>query len=151
MITARVTYLTGPGGVRVRAPGIFGGATATSKKGRPVAIMEEPLSLRQKYLKTVTYLMPAGALGVSLALGAAAPAMASEEPQGAQPSAVDKAKISERLAAVRDAVSTLDGQRAATAKADGRLAWGNWGFGFGWPNWNNWHNWRNWGNWFHNW
>jgi hypothetical protein len=114
-------------------------------------MMEEPLSLRQKYLKTVTYLMPAGALGVSLALGAAAPATASEEPQGAQPSAVEKAKVSERLAAVRDAVSAVDAERAAGAKASGQLAWGNWGFGFGWPNWNNWHNWRNWGNWFRNW
>jgi hypothetical protein len=115
--------------------------------------MEEPLSLRQSYLKTVSYLMPAGALGVSLVLGAAAPAAASEEPQGAQPSAVEKAKISERLAAVRDAVSTVDSQRAAGAKASGQLAWGNWGWhgGWGWPNWNNWHNWRNWGNWFRNW
>ena len=114
-------------------------------------MMEEPLSLRHKYLKTVSYLMPAGAIGVSLALGAAAPAAASEEPLGAQPSAVEKEKISERLAAIRDAVSTVDGDQAAAAKADGRLAWGNWGIGFGWPNWNNWHNWRNWGNYFRNW
>lgn len=114
-------------------------------------IMEEPLSLRHKYIKTVSYLMPVGALGASLALGAAAPATASEEPQSLQPSAVEKAKVSERLAAVRDAVSSVDGKASAAAKAEGRLAWGNWGFGWGWPNWNNWHNWRNWGNWFRNW
>ncbi|HZT90085.1 MAG TPA: hypothetical protein VFA12_19090 [Stellaceae bacterium] len=113
--------------------------------------MEEPLSLRQKYLRTLSYLVPAGALGVSLALGAAAPAAASEEPGGAQPSAAEKAKVAERLAAVRDAVSALSESRADAAKAEGRLAWGNWGWGWGWPNWNNWHNWRNWGNWFRNW
>jgi len=154
MAAALAAYLTGPG-ERVSALRVYSAKhPASSKTGQPVATMEEPLSLRQSYLKTVSYLMPAGALGVSLALGAAAPAAASEEPQGAQPAAVEKAKVSERLAAVRDAVSTLDGQRAAGAKADGQLAWGNWGWGgggWGWPNWNNWHNWRNWGNWFRNW
>jgi hypothetical protein len=93
-----------------------------------------------------------------LALGAAAPAAASEPPTGNQPSAVEKEKVSERLAAVRDAVTALDQLKADAAKAEGRLAWGNWGGGWGggggwgWPNWNNWHNWRNWGNgWFRNW
>lgn len=113
--------------------------------------MEEPLSLRQNYLKTLTYLVPAGALGISVALGAATPAAASQEPTGAQPSAAEKEKISERLAAIRDAVSTVAGTETNAAKAEGRLAWGNWGWGYGWPNWNNWHNWRNWGNWFRNW
>ncbi|MGH7095725.1 MAG: hypothetical protein ACREFB_19615 [Stellaceae bacterium] len=113
--------------------------------------MEEPLSLRQNYLKTVSYLMPAGAIGVSLALGAAAPAAASEEPLGAQPPAVVKEGVSERLAAIRSAVSMLDMDRVTAAKGQGQLAWGNWGYGWGWPNWNNWHNWRNWRNWWHNW
>jgi hypothetical protein len=116
--------------------------------------MEVSLSLRQNYLKTVTYLMPAGAIGVSLALGAAAPAQASEEPHGTQPTAVEHEKVSERLAAIRDAVSAVDSARAAAAKGLQELAWGNWwhnwGWG-GWPNWNNWHNWRNWRNWWRNW
>jgi hypothetical protein len=112
---------------------------------------EETLSLRQNYQSILTRLAPAGAVGVSLALGAAAPAAASEPPTGAQPSATEKEKVSERLAAVRDAVTALDQSTADAAKADGRLAWGNWGYGFGWPNWNNWHNWNNWGNWFRNW
>lgn len=91
-------------------------------------------------------------MGVSLALGAAAPAVASEHPAGDQPSVTEKEKVSERLAAVRDAVSTLAETETAAAKAEGRLAWGNWGYGWGWYNpWNNWHNWRNWGNWFRNW
>ena len=111
------------------------------------------MSLRQKYQTILTRLAPAGAMGVSLALGAAAPAAASEPPTGAPPSATEKEKVLERLAAVRDAVTAIDQTRAAAAKADGRLAWGNWGWGggFGWPNWNNWHNWNNWGNWFRNW
>jgi hypothetical protein len=112
---------------------------------------EEALSLRRKYQAILTQLAPVGAFGVSLALGAAAPAAASEPPTDAQPSMTEKLTISERLAAIRDAVSALDQQTAAAAKSDGRLAWGNWGFGWGWPNWPNWHNWRNWGNWFRNW
>lgn len=109
------------------------------------------MSLRQNYLKTLTYLLPAGALGLSVALGAAAPAAASQGPTGAEPSSSEKEKISERLAAIRDAVSTVAGTEMEAAKSQGRLAWGNWGWGWGWPNWNNWHNWRNWGNWFRNW
>jgi hypothetical protein len=114
------------------------------------------LSLRLKYQTVLTQLAPVGAVGVSLALGAAAPAVASEPPTGSQPSAVDREKVSERLAAIRDAVTALDQTKADAAKADGRLAWGNWGWGYrggwgGWPNWNNWHNWNNWGNYFRNW
>jgi hypothetical protein len=114
------------------------------------------LSLRQKYQTILAHLAPAGAVGVSAMLGAAAPAMASEPPANTQPSVVEKDGVSQRLAAVREAVSAIDGQKADAAKADGRLAWGNWGWGWrgggwGWPNWNNWHNWNNWGNWFRNW
>jgi hypothetical protein len=108
------------------------------------------LSSRRKYLTALSYLAPLGAAGMSLALGAA-PAAANATPTGREPSLAGREGMSERLAAVRDAISTLDGDRAAAAQTDGRLAWGNWGFGGGWPNWNNWRNWRNWGNWFRNW
>jgi hypothetical protein len=118
---------------------------------------------KHRYVKTLTSLLPAGALGISMALGAAPPAAASEEPGGAQPPRIDKDKVSERLAAIRDAVTELTGSATEAAKTGGRLAWGNIyigpggigvgvpGFGGGWPNWNNWHNWQNWGNWFRNW
>ena len=109
------------------------------------------MSLRLKYQTILSQLAPAGAVGVSLALGGAVPAAASEPPAGTQPPAIEKQGISERLAAVRDAVSAIDKTRADAAKAEGRLAWGNWGFGFGWPNWNNWHDWHNWNNWWRNW
>jgi hypothetical protein len=110
---------------------------------------EETLSLRLKYQTVLTQLAPAGAVGVSLALGAAAPAAASQAPADTQPSATEK--VSERLAAVRDAVTALDLTKAEAAKTDGRLAWGNWGYGYGFPNWNNWHNWPNWRNFWRNW
>ena len=118
---------------------------------------EEALSLRLKYQTILTQLAPAGAVGVSLALGAAAPAVASEPPASVPPSATEKEKLSERLAAIRDAVTEIDQAKTAAAKAEGKLAWGNWGYGWGggggWGGypWNNWHNWRNWGNWFRNW
>jgi hypothetical protein len=124
------------------------------------------MSLRQKYLNILSGIVPAGAVGVSLLLGSSAPAVASPDPSGAQPQAAAP-RVSERLAAIRDAVSTVAEQDAVThenARRDLRLAWGNWwrnggwgwgGYrpwgGWGWPNWNNWHNWNNWNNWWRNW
>jgi hypothetical protein len=97
---------------------------------------------------------------MSAALGAVSPVAASEPPDGNRSGATVSTGVSERLAAVRDAVSLIDGDRADAAKAEGRLAWGNWGWGGGWhhgggwgawPNWNNWHNWNNWSNFWRNW
>ena len=120
------------------------------------------MSLRQKYLNILTGMVPAGAAGVCLLLGLSAPTLASPEPAGAQPQAAPR--VSDRLAAIRDAVSAVAAQDAIShSKAGGdlRLAWGNWwrngGWGYrpwggwGWPNWNNWHNWNNWNNWWRNW
>jgi rSAM-associated Gly-rich repeat protein len=132
-------------------------------------IMEELLSLRQKYLNVVSKLATPGALGVAVLLGSAAPGAASQEPVGQQPSAAQAERVSDRLAAIRDAVSTVAGTTEQTSERAGeqRLAWGNWwhnggwggggwarpwgGYGWGtpWGNWRNgWNNWRNgWGNW----
>jgi hypothetical protein len=116
------------------------------------------MSLRQKYLKILSAMVPAGAVGVSLLLGSTAPGAASQDPAGAQPRAAGQAGVAERLAAIRDAVSTVAGEAAVKRGAgDVRVAWwGNWGGyrpwgGWGWPNWNNWHNWNNWNNWWRNW
>jgi hypothetical protein len=118
------------------------------------------MSLRQKYLKILSGIAPAGAVGVSLLLGSSTPGVASHVPAGSQPRAAQEGRISERLAAIRDAVSTVVGQEATKqGSGDLRLAWGNWwrngGFrpwgGWGWPNWNNWRNWNNWNNWWRNW
>lgn len=121
------------------------------------------MSLRQKYLGILSGMVPAGAVGVSLLLGSSAPSAASQDPAGLQPPAAQEGRISERLAAIRDAVSTVVGQEASKRQGDKmRLAWGNWwrngGWGWGpgwrgwgWPNWNNWRNWNNWNNWWRNW
>jgi rSAM-associated Gly-rich repeat protein len=131
-------------------------------------MMEGLLSLRQKYLNVVSKLASPGALGVAVLLGTAAPGSASQEPVGQQPSATQGERVSDRLAAIRDAVSAVSGTPGQTGVATGeqRLAWGNWwrnggwggggwggygGYGWGapWGNWRNgWNNWRNgWGNW----
>lgn len=118
------------------------------------------MSLRQKYLAILSGIVPAGAAGVALLLGSAGPSAANQDPAVAQPRASSEARVAERLAAIRDAVSTV--AQSETATHDERnleLAWGNWwrngGWrpwgGWGWPNWNNWHNWNNWNNWWRNW
>jgi hypothetical protein len=107
--------------------------------------------LRQQYFAILSRLTPLSAVGMSVALGAAAPAAASEPPAAAEPSVTGNERVSERLAAIRDAVSIIAEDEAVAAKSAGRLAWGNWGGGWGWPNWRNWPNWHNWGNYFRNW
>ena len=126
-------------------------------------MMEEVLSLRLKYREIVSTLMTQGAIGMAVLLGSAAPGAASQEPAG-QPSSAQGERVSERLAAIREAVSAVAGGPTQTSDAAGeqRLAWGNWGGGFGfglpWSNfgyggpWNNWNNWRNgWHNWHNGW
>jgi rSAM-associated Gly-rich repeat protein len=123
--------------------------------------------LRDKYLRILSKLLPAGALSVSLTLGAGAPAVASPEPQQAPP-ATNHARISDRLAAVRNAVSDIAGPKAENAGGQ-QLAWWAWrNGGGGWRNgggfWRNggggWRNggwgnggWRNgpWSNFWRNW
>jgi hypothetical protein len=119
------------------------------------------MSLRQRYLKIVTALVPAGAAGISLLLGSTAPGAAKVVPAGSEPSNAAEARVSERLAAIREAVSVVGESAAGEAAHQNRqLAWGNWGNGWyrpwrwGWGNggpWGNWHNWPNWRNSWRNW
>jgi outer membrane murein-binding lipoprotein Lpp len=120
------------------------------------------MSLRQKYVNILSGIVPAGAVGVSLLLGSAEPSVANEHPTAAQPLALDRDRVAERLAAIREAVSAMTVPEGAAKPADRnlRLAWGNWwnnwgwgGWGrpWGWPNWNNWRNWNNWHNSWRNW
>ena len=118
------------------------------------------MSLRQKYLKILSGMVPAGAVGLSLLLGSTTPSDASEHPAGWQPSASDSAGVSERLAAIREAVSEVVGPVIKPGEGEQQLAWGNWWHNWGWrrPWWHNggWGNWRNgwhngWPNWWHNW
>ena len=113
------------------------------------------MSLRRKYVKILSGIVPAGAVGVSLLLGLAAPGEAKENPADLQSSAAEGALVSERLAAIRDAVSEVIGP-AAGPEGEQKLAWGNWWRNGGWRN-GGWRNWRNgwgnggWNNWWRNW
>jgi hypothetical protein len=128
------------------------------------------LSLRQKYLDVVSRLVTPGAVGVAVLLGSAVPSAASQD---ALTTVRSGEGVSERLAAIREAVSAVASETGEASGAAGgrKLAWGNWrngggfGFGFGspwgnfgfgggppWHNWNNWRNgWHNWGNGWGNW
>ena len=116
------------------------------------------MSLRLKYRKILSEIMPAGAVGISLLLGSTAPGDANQLPAGSQPSASDIASVSERLAATREAVSDVP-RISGQGEGEEQLAWGNWWRNWGWrgPGWRNWGwrgpGWRNggWPNWWRNW
>ena len=110
------------------------------------------MSLRQKYLRALLQIMPAGAVGVSLLLGAAAPGDAVQHPADSLLSAADRSTVAERLAAIRQAVSDVAGDADKLRPGEQQLAWGNWWRNGGWRN-GGWGNWRNggWHNWWHNW
>jgi len=125
-----------------------------------MTIKEAPLSLGPKYLQIVSKLLPTGVVGLSLLLASTAASAAREHPMKVQPPAAQSPRVAERLAAIRDAVSTVVNAESGTTQSQDpgeQLAWGNWGNGFfplpiwPWSNWNNWHNWNNWGNFWHNW
>jgi hypothetical protein len=88
------------------------------------------MSVQARYLKALSKIIPAGAVSASLLLGSATPSKASLT--DAQPSASTTLRVSERLGAIRDAVSDIapitigDPGRGAT-----RLSWHN-------------HPWYNW-------
>jgi rSAM-associated Gly-rich repeat protein len=132
--------------------------------------MEDALSQPQKYLRVVSQLATSGALGVALLLGAAPPAAAAPEPLDRQPASAERERVSERLSAIREAVSALAAEQQTAEPLGGlRLAWhnwgnrgwrhpwANWGGGHPWGNhgyrpWNNWNNWSNgWNNWRNGW
>jgi hypothetical protein len=114
--------------------------------------------LRQKYAKIFSEIFPAGAVGVSLLLGSIAPGDANQPPADSQPTASEISNVSERLAAIRDAVSDLTPVVEPTG-GEQQFAWGNWWRNGGWrgPGWRNggWRGpgWRNggWPNWWRNW
>src|SRR5437879_4758909 len=85
------------------------------------------VSVRQKYVKILSDMLPAGAVGMSVLLGSTVPSAANEHPATSQPWVSDKDRLSERLAAIREAVSAVAEPDGAAAKPDSRnrqLAWG---------------------------
>ena len=110
------------------------------------------MSAVHRYRKILSVVLPAGVLGMSILLGSTGANAARETAVDAQ---ADSQRVSERLAAIRDAVSdvtALESKAAPEPPTTERLAWHNWAnFGIGIPFWNNWRNgWRNWGNNWHN-
>ena len=67
------------------------------------------MSFSQKYFRLLSQIMPAGAVGASLLLGAAAPGDAAQHPANSQPAATDRSPVAERLAAIRQPVSDVAG------------------------------------------
>ena len=112
---------------------------------------------REKYLKIISGLLAAGAVGASSLLASAAPSEAAQRP-GVQ-SDPGQARVSERLAAIREAVFVALEPQGKIVDPNIQRTWGNrfnhWGWrrGRGWrPRWNNWHNaWPRWNNWWRNW
>jgi hypothetical protein len=105
-----------------------------------------------KYRKILSVLLPAGLIGASFLLSTTALAAVRPEVPDIGAVASEPPPVAERLAAIRDAVSSVV-STIPTPNEPTRLAWGNWGNGFfGIPLWNNWHNgWNNWSNWRNNW
>jgi hypothetical protein len=121
------------------------------------------LSLHDKYLRILSALAPSSAVGVSILLASTVPGLANTHPGSDESSATPAPRVSERLDAIRGAMSEVTSGPGveATVKVDGerRLAWFNGGWGNGgigiflgppWGNWHDWNNWHNWGNGWHN-
>ena len=127
------------------------------------------MSNQQRLLRALATLLPGGAFGASVLL-----ALTSNPSEARSPQPVDPGlppSVSERLTAIRAAVSNISPPVAGAPQASGSAefpqpegahaqptwwgngGWGRWHFGWGnhgpgWPNWPNWHNWGNggWGN-----
>jgi hypothetical protein len=123
---------------------------------------------RQKYLAIISRIVPVGAVGASVLLGSTIASAAVDHPtQIRPPAAAALPGVSERLAAIREAVFVVAGPEGAATHGDPEfhLVWGNrwnnWGSrrrpgrGWGRPAWNNWRNfqprWNNWNNAWRNW
>lgn len=119
------------------------------------------MSTENRISKALAALLPGGALGASILL-ALTSTNVTEARSTPAPDPTAPAGISERLIAIRAAVSEMEGSPRTSGSAEfepgdsGRLEptwWGNGGWGrwragwgnggFGWPNWHNWHNWGN--------
>jgi rSAM-associated Gly-rich repeat protein len=131
------------------------------------------MTLRNRTLKALSVLLPAGALGMSVALASAPATAAAASGQNAGASDTAGEGVAARLRAIRSGVSEMILEVPADGAPDHNIAkawwgnvggwrpgWGNGGWGWrngGWGNggWRNgWGNggWRNgWPNYWHNW
>jgi hypothetical protein len=123
-------------------------------------MMENLMKLRQKYMSIISGIAPVGAVGISVLLGATISSDAAERVTAPR-TAVAEQTVSERLAAIREAVFAVAGSGLTGTDRDPniQLVWrnrwfnGGWNRRWGWgPPWGNWRNfaspWRNfWRNW----
>jgi hypothetical protein len=123
----------------------------------------EIMSTENRISKALAALLPGGALGASILLALTSTSVT--QARSTQATEPPPAGVSERLLAIREAVSGLEsfspsGSAEFEPGDSGRVEptwWGNGGWGrwragwgnggFGWPNWHNWHNWGNGGGW----
>lgn len=106
------------------------------------------LSAHQRYRTILSALLPAGALGMTILLGSSAAQAARETAADSQASLAPPASVSQRLGAIRDAVSdAIRAEGRVPLESTESVAWGNIGVSipFLWPFWNNWGN-GGWGN-----
>ena len=91
------------------------------------------VSLPRKYFKVVSRLVSPGTIGMAVLLGSTVPAPAAQHPTAAENTGAPEQRASERLAAIREAVSVASGAEIETSPSRGeqRLAWHNWGNGGG--------------------
>ena len=120
---------------------------------------------RNRILKALSVVLPAGAFGASVLLALAASEASAASNTNQQTSTTSQQSISARLQTIRAGVSDMSGSASFDPQGDatatpawwGNGGWGRWhagwgNGGFGWRNggWGNggWHNWHNgWGNW----
>jgi hypothetical protein len=119
------------------------------------------MSTEKRISKALAALLPGGALGASILLALTSPNVTEARSTRAADSP-SPANVSERLLAIRSAVSHMDTSSQSSGSAEfesggperaeptwwGNGGWGRWrcgwgNHGFGWPNWHNWHNWGN--------
>ena len=118
------------------------------------------MKLREKYLRIISGIAPVGAVGMSVLLGATISSDAAERVIAPR-TVVAEQTVSERLAAIREAVFAVVGSGLSGNDRDPniQLVWGNRWFNGGWiprRGWGRpWGNWRNfappWRNFWRNW
>jgi rSAM-associated Gly-rich repeat protein len=123
------------------------------------------MGAQNRISKALAALLPGGTLGASILLALTSPSVT--EAKSVQATDTPPANVSERLLAIRSAVTHMEASSPSSGSAEfesdnsaraaptwwGNGGWGRWRLGwrnggFGWPNWHNWHNGGNggWGN-----
>jgi hypothetical protein len=109
-------------------------------------MMEGLMKPQRKYLSIISGIAPMGAVGLSLLLGSTLAGNAAQRVANLQRPVAEQ-DVSERLAAIREAVFTVAGSGLTGTHSDPniQLVWGNRWFNGGWNRGRGWR--RPWGNW----